>query len=118
MFQGVWQRLRMWGWGGGVPKDLDALVRQEFGLRIRNRDYYDEALRHSSMLDGDTSGRMSNERLEFLGDTVQVFDFWNGVRLGCISVESVVFEVVKSPRFGFHGHEVYPLVFKPLIYFG
>ena len=70
MFQGVWQRLRMWGWGGGAPKDLDALVRQEFGLRIRNRDYYDEALRHSSMLDGDTSGRMSNERLEFLGDTV------------------------------------------------
>lgn len=46
------------------------MLRREFGLKVRNRTYYDEALRHASMLDGDTSGRMSNERLEFLGDTV------------------------------------------------
>lgn len=67
---GVWQRLKTWGSGGGIPKDLDAMLRKEFGLKVRNRSFYDEALRHASMLDGDTSGRMSNERLEFLGDTV------------------------------------------------
>ena len=67
---GVWQRLKTWGTGGGIPKDLDAMLRKEFGLKVRNRSFYDEALRHASMLDGDTSGRMSNERLEFLGDTV------------------------------------------------
>jgi|GEM_PF-169351 len=70
MMWGVLERLRAWGSGGGVPKDLDTMLRREFGLKVRNRTYYDEALRHASMLDGDTSGRMSNERLEFLGDTV------------------------------------------------
>ncbi len=70
MMWGVWQRLRAWGSGSGVPKDLNAMLRKEFGLRIRNQSFYDEALRHASMLDGDTSGRKSNERLEFLGDAV------------------------------------------------
>ena len=46
------------------------LVRKHFGLRIRNISYYKEALRHSSILDGDNSGMKSNERLEFLGDAV------------------------------------------------
>jgi len=67
---GVLERLRAWGSGGGAPKDLNTMLRREFGLNVRNRTFYDEALRHASMLDGDTSGRMSNERLEFLGDTV------------------------------------------------
>lgn len=51
-----------------APKDLRALVRKEFGLRIKNESIYREALTHASMLDGDTTGRRSNERLEFLGD--------------------------------------------------
>ncbi|MDA0303072.1 MAG: ribonuclease III [Bacteroidetes bacterium] len=51
------------------PQTIRQLVRLEFGVRIRKREYYDEALTHSSMLDGDTTGLRSNERLEFLGDT-------------------------------------------------
>jgi len=64
------ERLRYWGGGSGhnPPKTLDALVRNEFGLKIKNRKFYDEAMTHASMLDGDTTGLKSNERLEFLGD--------------------------------------------------
>lgn len=64
------ERLRSLGGGSGQhpPKTLDALVRNEFGLKIKNRAYYDEAMTHASMLDGDTTGLKSNERLEFLGD--------------------------------------------------
>lgn len=51
-----------------APKDVRSLVRREFGLRVKNETIYREALTHASMLDGDTSGRRSNERLEFLGD--------------------------------------------------
>ena len=50
--------------------DIRTLVRREFGLRVRQRRAYDEALTHSSMLDGDKTGLKSNERLEFLGDVV------------------------------------------------
>ena len=51
-----------------APKDVRSLVRREFGLKVRNESFYREALTHASMLDGDTTGRRSNERLEFLGD--------------------------------------------------
>tara|TARA_B110000503_G_scaffold137132_1_gene220796 strand:+ start:1510 stop:2379 length:870 start_codon:yes stop_codon:yes gene_type:complete len=51
------------------PLSIQQLVRREFGLRIRKIEFYNEALTHSSMLDGDTTGLRSNERLEFLGDT-------------------------------------------------
>ena len=46
------------------------IVRSHFRLKVRNIIYYEEAMRHSSVLDGDTSGKNSNERLEFLGDAV------------------------------------------------
>ena len=46
------------------------IVRSHFRLKVRNIAYYEEAMRHSSVLDGDTSGKNSNERLEFLGDAV------------------------------------------------
>lgn len=52
-----------------TPQTIRQLVRKEFGLRIRKIQLYDEALTHASMLDGDTTGLRSNERLEFLGDT-------------------------------------------------
>ena len=39
-------------------------------MRVGQRSVYEEALTHSSMLDGDKSGLKSNERLEFLGDVV------------------------------------------------
>ncbi len=75
-------RLRSLGGVSGQhpPKTLEALVRNEFGLKIKNRAYYDEAMTHASMLDGDTTGLKSNERLEFLGDnaldlTVSTFLF-------------------------------------------
>ena len=51
-------------------KGIRNLVRKHFKLRVRNIAYYEEALRHSSILDGDNSGKKSNERLEFLGDAV------------------------------------------------
>ena len=54
----------------GPDKDIRTLVSREFGLRVRQRKAYDEALTHSSMLDGDKTGLKSNERLEFLGDVV------------------------------------------------
>jgi ribonuclease-3 len=53
-----------------TDKGLRNLVRKHFRLRIRNISFYEEALRHSSILDGDNSGKKSNERLEFLGDAV------------------------------------------------
>lgn len=49
---------------------IEKILRLHFSLRIKKRAYYDEALRHSSVLDGDTTGKRSNERLEYLGDAV------------------------------------------------
>jgi len=49
---------------------IRTIVRTHFRLKVRNIVYYEEAMRHSSVLDGDTSGKNSNERLEFLGDAV------------------------------------------------
>ncbi|MDG1674513.1 MAG: ribonuclease III [Flavobacteriales bacterium] len=64
-----WQRLTR-ATQTGPDTDIRTLVRREFGLRVRQRSAYDEALTHSSMLDGDKTGLKSNERLEFLGDVV------------------------------------------------
>lgn len=64
-----WQRLTR-ATRIGPDADVRSLVRREFGLRVRQRKAYDEALTHSSMLDGDKTGLKSNERLEFLGDVV------------------------------------------------
>ncbi len=54
--------------GQDKPATIDELVKREFGLRIKHRAHYDEALTHASLLDGDETGLRSNERLEFLGD--------------------------------------------------
>lgn len=48
--------------------DIRSFIFREFGLRVKRMALYEEALTHSSMLDGDTTGLQSNERLEFLGD--------------------------------------------------
>jgi ribonuclease-3 len=64
-----WQRLTR-ATQQGADADIRTLVRREFGLSVRQRRAYDEALTHSSMLDGDKTGLKSNERLEFLGDVV------------------------------------------------
>ena len=64
-----WQRLTR-ATQQGPDEDIRTLVRREFGLRVGQRSAYDEALTHSSMLDGDKTGLKSNERLEFLGDVV------------------------------------------------
>jgi len=64
-----WQRFKR-ATHHGPDADISTLVRREFGLRVRQRRAYEEALTHSSMLDGDTTGLKSNERLEFLGDVV------------------------------------------------
>lgn len=65
----LWQRLTR-ATQQGPDTDIRTLVRREFGLRVGQRRAYDEALTHSSMLDGDKTGLKSNERLEFLGDVV------------------------------------------------
>ncbi len=49
---------------------IRSVVRSHFRLKVRNILYYEEAMRHSSVLDGDSTGNKSNERLEFLGDAV------------------------------------------------
>ena len=64
-----WQRLTR-ATHRGPDTDIRTLVRREFGLRVGQKRPYDEALTHSSMLDGDKTGLKSNERLEFLGDVV------------------------------------------------
>ena len=64
-----WQRLTR-ATQQGPDADIRTLMRREFGLRVGQRRTYDEALTHSSMLDGDKTGLKSNERLEFLGDVV------------------------------------------------
>jgi ribonuclease-3 len=55
---------------GNHSEGIDKLVKEHFNLKIGKRDLYEEAIRHSSVLDGDTSGKKSNERLEYLGDAV------------------------------------------------
>ena len=65
----IWQRLTR-ATHQRPDSDIRSLVRREFGLRVRQRAAYEEALTHSSMLDGDKTGLKSNERLEFLGDVV------------------------------------------------
>lgn len=55
---------------GSKSEGIEKLVLDHFSLKIKKRAFYDEALRHSSVLDGDTTGKRSNERLEYLGDAV------------------------------------------------
>ncbi len=50
--------------------NIDVLIKTHFYLKVKTRSYYEEALRHSSFIDGDTTGKRSNERLEYLGDAV------------------------------------------------
>jgi len=45
-------------------------IRRHFGVRPRRLNVYLEALRHSSSLEVQQDGLPSNERLEFLGDSV------------------------------------------------
>lgn len=64
-----WRRIRRAA-NQGPDADIRTLVRREFGLRVRQKSAYEEAITHASMLDGDKTGLKSNERLEFLGDVV------------------------------------------------
>jgi len=49
---------------------VEDLVHENFNLSIKNHELYEEAFRHSSVIDVDTTGKRSNERLEYLGDAV------------------------------------------------
>ena len=55
---------------GNRTEGIDALLEDHFHLKIGERSLYNEAIRHSSAIDGDTTGKRSNERLEYLGDAV------------------------------------------------
>lgn len=56
-------------------------IQLEFGLKVRNAHWYEQALTHASLGDQLKDGRRNNERLEFLGDSV----------LGAIAAELVFY---------------------------
>lgn len=56
-------------------------MKSEFGIRVRNGIWYAEALTHASVSSELLAGEQSNERLEFLGDSV----------LGAVAAELVFF---------------------------
>ena len=58
-------------WKGDIRHSrIRRFIRRHFGVRPRNLNIYLEALRHSSSLEVQQDGLPSNERLEFLGDSV------------------------------------------------
>lgn len=63
------------------PSAFDSFVRREFGVRILQQGWYEEAMTHASLSPDLEDHQNANERLEFLGDAVlgamvakQVFD--------------------------------------------
>ena len=64
-----------------VTPEFQWFMKSEFGIRIRNGLWYAEALTHASMSAELADGEQSNERLEFLGDSV----------LGAVAAELVFF---------------------------
>lgn len=74
-------RLGAFGFRSKRSSAFQTFLRVEFGLRPKQKHWYDEALTHASLSDDLEEGKNSNERLEFLGDAVlgsiiakQVFD--------------------------------------------
>ena len=66
---------------GGVSPDFRQFVETEFGVRVRNGTWYKQAMTHGSMMSELKPGEQSNERLEFLGDSI----------LGAVAAELVFF---------------------------
>lgn len=64
-----------------VPPEFHSFLKSEFGIRVRNGIWYVQALTHASMAGELPQGEQSNERLEFLGDSV----------LGAVAAELVFF---------------------------
>ncbi|MAI24176.1 MAG: ribonuclease III [Crocinitomicaceae bacterium] len=77
-------RNRSWGhrWArGSISSELRQFVRSEFGVRVRNGTWYKQAMTHGSMMSELQPGEQTNERLEFLGDSI----------LGAVAAELVFF---------------------------
>ena len=66
---------------GGVSPEFRQFVKAEFGVRVRNGAWYKQAMTHGSMMSELAPGEQSNERLEFLGDSI----------LGAVAAELVFF---------------------------
>ena len=66
---------------GGVSPEFRQFVKTEFGIRVRNGAWYKQAMTHGSMMAELEPGEQSNERLEFLGDSI----------LGAVAAELVFF---------------------------
>ena len=66
---------------GDVRPEFRQFVKSEFGVRIRNGAWYKQAMTHGSMMSELRPGEQSNERLEFLGDSI----------LGAVAAELVFF---------------------------
>lgn len=62
-----------WIWGrksSEVSEEVQAFIKKTFGLRVRNGHWYRQALTHGSLGNELPSDQRSNERLEFLGDSI------------------------------------------------
>lgn len=66
---------------GGISPELRRFIKAEFGVRVRNAAWYRQAMTHGSMMAELEAGEQSNERLEFLGDSI----------LGAVAAELVFF---------------------------
>ena len=76
---------------GGVSPEFRQFVKTEFGIRVRNGAWYKQAMTHGSMMAELEPGEQSNERLEFLGDSI----------LGAVAAELVERSVESGvPRSG------------------
>jgi ribonuclease-3 len=53
-----------------VSKVVQAYIKKTFGLRVRNGHWYRQALTHGSLGNELPDDQRSNERLEFLGDSI------------------------------------------------
>ena len=53
-----------------VSEDFKKFFKRTFGLKVRNGRWYRQALTHGSMVNGLKDSERTNERLEFLGDSI------------------------------------------------
>ena len=72
----------------GVSPKFRQFVKTEFGIRVRNGAWYKQAMTHGSMMAELEPGEQSNERLEFLGDSI----------LGAVAAELVFFAIPTRTR--------------------
>tara|TARA_B100001057_G_scaffold461006_1_gene512606 strand:- start:954 stop:1700 length:747 start_codon:yes stop_codon:yes gene_type:complete len=71
---------------GGISLEFRQFIKSEFGVRVKNEAWYKQAMTHGSMMPDLTADEQSNERLEFLGDSI----------LGAVAAELVFFRYPRA----------------------